>query len=86
MYSTNTSVGPDAFFVLPQIFYSEQYTFFGHSPGGTWHGSDVAVILWFVGHPWAIASVLASLVGAVVITIRRRAKRMAANRKTELPV
>jgi hypothetical protein len=35
----------DAFFVLPQIFYSEKYTFFGHSPGGTWHESDVATVL-----------------------------------------
>ncbi|SMY29113.1 unnamed protein product [Zymoseptoria tritici ST99CH_1A5] len=36
----------DAWFVLPRDFYSEEYTFFGHSPGGTWHGQDVATVLW----------------------------------------
>ncbi|KAI7534812.1 hypothetical protein KC331_g12358 [Hortaea werneckii] len=46
--------GPDTVFVLPQEFYSEQYTFFGHSPGGTWHGPDVAVVLWIVDHPWVL--------------------------------
>ncbi|KAI6817671.1 hypothetical protein KC332_g9744 [Hortaea werneckii] len=46
--------GSDTVFVLPQEFYSEQYTFFGHSPGGTWHGPDVAVVLWFVDHPWVL--------------------------------
>nr|POE77836.1 inositol phosphoceramide mannosyltransferase 3 [Quercus suber] len=39
----NTS--PDEWFILPQVFYSEEYTFFGHSPGGTWHEGDVAVVL-----------------------------------------
>ncbi|KAH7345805.1 nucleotide-diphospho-sugar transferase [Pyrenochaeta sp. MPI-SDFR-AT-0127] len=35
----------ETFVILPQVFYSEEYTFFGHSPGGTWHGSDVAMVL-----------------------------------------
>ena len=48
------------FRVLPQIFYSEEYTFFGHSPGGTWHGSDVAVVLWLVDRPWVLLCVLGS--------------------------
>ena len=42
---------PDAVFVLPRDFYSEKYTFFGHSPGGTWHGEDVAIVLWLVARP-----------------------------------
>ncbi|KAI4953701.1 hypothetical protein J4E91_002549 [Alternaria rosae] len=46
---------PTSFLVLPRIFYSEEYTFFGHKPGGSWHGSDVAVVLWFVDRPWAIS-------------------------------
>ncbi|KAF3035496.1 hypothetical protein E8E11_003185 [Didymella keratinophila] len=48
-----------SFRILPQIFYSEDYTFFGHSPGGTWHGGDVAVVLWLVERPLALASILA---------------------------
>ncbi|KAF2127720.1 glycosyltransferase family 32 protein [Dothidotthia symphoricarpi CBS 119687] len=43
-----------SFRILPRIFYSEEYTFFGHSPGGTWHGSDVAVVLWLVDRPWVL--------------------------------
>ena len=43
-----------SFRILPRIFYSEEYTFFGHSPGGTWHGGDVAVVLWFVDRPWVL--------------------------------
>ena len=46
--------GLDRFYILPDDFYSETYTFFGHSPGGTWHGDDVAVILWLVAHPWIV--------------------------------
>lgn len=42
------------FRVLPRIFYSEEYTFFGHSPGGTWHGGDVGVVLWLVDRPWVV--------------------------------
>ncbi|USP72740.1 glycosyltransferase family 32 protein [Curvularia clavata] len=30
-----------SFRILPQIFYSEEYTFFGHSPGGPAYGSSV---------------------------------------------
>ncbi|KAF1928536.1 glycosyltransferase family 32 protein [Didymella exigua CBS 183.55] len=43
-----------SFRILPQIFYSEEYTFFGHSPGGTWHGGDVAVIIWLAERPLAL--------------------------------
>jgi len=59
---------------LPQVFYSEEYTFFGHSPGGTWHGKDVAVVLWVVGHLWVSVSILAASVG-IVACVRGRAFR-----------
>lgn len=66
----------NAFFVLPQIYYSESHTFFGHSPGGTWHGGDVAVVLWFVERPWVLLAIV--MVG-VIVTIRvvtRRSRRL----------
>lgn len=49
-----------SFRILPQIFYSEEFTFFGHSPGGTWHGGDVAVVLWLVEKPWALVCIFGS--------------------------
>jgi mannosyltransferase OCH1-like enzyme len=52
------TVDHDAVYVLPKEFYSEQYTFFGHTPGGTWHEGDVAVVLWFVARPWVVIVVL----------------------------
>ncbi|GAM89983.1 hypothetical protein ANO11243_080230 [Dothideomycetidae sp. 11243] len=62
----------DKVYILPQDFYSEKYTFFGHSPGGTWHGKDVAFILWLVDHPWVFV-VLPVLISPVfVVWIRRR--------------
>ncbi|KJX93058.1 hypothetical protein TI39_contig4426g00002 [Zymoseptoria brevis] len=69
VFSNSTSSEPPSndWFVLPQVFYSEEYTFFGHSPGGTWHGQDVATVLWFVAHPvvfWVL--VIATLVGFCV--------------------
>ena len=68
---------PNSFLVLPRIFYSEEYTFFGHKPGGSWHGSDVAVVLWFVDRPWAIASVAAAFIGIVggIARVRRTRAR-----------
>ncbi|KAI4708929.1 hypothetical protein J4E89_006331 [Alternaria sp. Ai002NY15] len=68
---------PTSFLVLPRIFYSEEYTFFGHKPGGSWHGSDVAVVLWFVDRPWAIASVAAAFIGIVggIARVRRTRAR-----------
>lgn len=55
-----------SFRVLPQIFYSEEYTFFGHTSGGTWYGSDVAVVLWLVEKPWIS---LCILVGCLLVTL-----------------
>jgi hypothetical protein len=72
-----------AFFVLPQIYYSEQYTFFGHSPGGTWHGGDVAVVLWFVEKPWALLVIV--VVVAVGAYIMRKRQRTMAWSKREDP-
>lgn len=67
-----------SFRILPQIFYSEEYTFFGHSPGGTWHGGDVAVVLWLVEHPLTLAFILAAclvLVLGFVKGIKQRKTR-----------
>ncbi|EAT86875.1 hypothetical protein HBI56_137400 [Parastagonospora nodorum] len=66
---------PSSFFVLPQVYYSEQYTFFGHSPGGTWHGGDVAVVLWFVGKPWILLLILVP-VAAAWHKLRKRQRRL----------
>ena len=65
------SSDPDAIYVLPQEFYSEEYTFFGHSPGGTWHEGDVAVVLWFVAHPWFVMFLVASfMIGCILFAYR----------------
>lgn len=67
---------PDQFYVLPQVFYSEEYTFFGHSPGGTWHGSDVAVVLWLVDRPGVVLFLASSLVlMCLAVAFRRRFRR-----------
>ena len=66
-------IGPDDWYVLPQKFYSEEYTFFGHTPGGTWHGEDVAVVLWLVDHPLIFWMVMTTMVGScLLLTVRMR--------------
>jgi hypothetical protein len=73
---TVSAADPSEWFVLPQEFYSEEFTFFGHSPGGTWHEDDVAVVLWFVAHPvtfWVL--VFAVLTGLVMVVLRLRKNR-----------
>ncbi|PSN63465.1 hypothetical protein BS50DRAFT_679730 [Corynespora cassiicola Philippines] len=75
------NAGTDAFFVLPQIFYSEEYTFFGHSPGGTWHGSDVAVILWLVDRLWVVIGFTIAFVGTLVAILKRRQIGVLLNKK-----
>jgi len=65
----------NCFAVLPRIFYSEEFTFFGHKPGGTWHGGDVAVVLWFVEHPWALASLAAAFIGTLAGIVKVRLRR-----------
>lgn len=70
---TDGRAGLDKFYVLPEDFYSETYTFFGHSPGGTWHGDDVAVILWLVAHPWIVPLIIFCPFGCwFAIAMRRR--------------
>jgi len=64
-----------SFRILPQIFYSEEYTFFGHSPGGTWHGGDVAMVLWLVDRPWILLCILvnfAILTFGLIKGVKRR--------------
>lgn len=79
LYRTDTDclIEVASFRILPQIFYSEEYTFFGHSPGGTWHGGDVAVVLWLVDRPWILPCILVSLsmltLGVIKGVRRRRA-------------
>ena len=63
---------PDAVFVLPLDFYSEEYTFFGHRPGGTWYGTDVAIVLWLVARPWISILVPILLWSAFVCILRLR--------------
>lgn len=41
----------DGFVILPPMFYSEEYTFFGHRPGGSWYGWDVAIVVWLLARP-----------------------------------
>ncbi|KNG45549.1 mannosyl phosphorylinositol ceramide synthase sur1 [Stemphylium lycopersici] len=65
----------NGFAILQRIFYSEEFTFFGHKPGGTWHGGDVAVVLWLVEHPWALASLAAAFFGTLAGIIRVRHRR-----------
>jgi hypothetical protein len=65
---------PNAFFVLPEIYYSEKYTFFGHSPGDTWLGGDVAVVLWCIKHIWVLLGFAVAL-AAIVIRWRKVNRR-----------
>ena len=64
--------GTDKVYVLPLPFYSEEYTFFGHSQGGTWHGKDVAVVLWIVAHPWVLLPLPVIIFVAFLLYLRRR--------------
>jgi mannosyltransferase OCH1-like enzyme len=63
--ASKANADPDDIFILPQEFYSEQYTFFGHSPGGTWHEGDVGVFVWLIDRPW-VGIVVISLLLAIV--------------------
>ena len=76
---------PDAVFILPDMFYSEKYSFFGHRPGGTWYGQDVAVVLWLLGHPWILALVAGSvLLAPFVIWWRKKMFRRCLDRRSKL--
>lgn len=47
-----------AFRILPRLFYSEGYAFFGH-------GGDVESVLWLVNRPWALLCIIGGTVAAV---------------------
>lgn len=65
---------PNAVYVLPREFYSEEFTFFGHSPGGTWHGADVAVVLWLVNRPYVLYMLIAFVVMTVFLFSARKSR------------
>ena len=69
---TDLRLGNQEFFILPQIFYSEEYQFFGHRPGGTWHGPDVVVVLWLVEWRWTILLLASMFLCALVVKMKRR--------------
>jgi len=69
---------PDGVYILPRQFYSEEYTFFGHRQGGTWHGKDVAVVLWIIDRPWVVLLALTpAAIGVYAWARRRRAGAVA---------
>jgi mannosyltransferase OCH1-like enzyme len=57
--------------ILPKIFYSEEYTFFGHRPGGSWHGGDVVVVVWVWERLWGLLGVVLGM-AFILRTVRRR--------------
>ena len=73
--SINIVADPDAFFILPEQFYSQDpgYTFFGHSPGGTWYGDDAHFIMWVLDRPWIIVLVVGTPMALwASLAVRRR--------------
>ncbi|KAF4550389.1 Glycosyltransferase sugar-binding region containing DXD motif-containing protein 2 [Elsinoe fawcettii] len=70
---TDPSSGGDTVFILPPKFYSEEYTFFGHSPGGTWYEGDVTVVLWIIDHLRILLSVFSiTAIACAGFALRRR--------------
>jgi mannosyltransferase OCH1-like enzyme len=79
--------GPGDVAVLPQIFYSEEYTFFGHRPGGSWHGDDVVVVVWMWKRLRVVLLVALLFVGVLLGARRmgiKRIKRIAYQKLTLL--
>lgn len=72
LLSTDLGLGNQEFFVLPQIFYSEEYSFFGHRPRGTWHGQDVVIVLWLVERPWIFLLLGFMFLCTLVVKTKRR--------------
>lgn len=70
----------DKFRVLPTKFYSGEYTFFGHRPGGSWYGMDVLVIAWIVSRPYVL--LVPVLAGILVYLIRTKACLSLSRKKT----
>jgi mannosyltransferase OCH1-like enzyme len=72
----NRYAGPGDIAVLPQIFYSEEYTFFGHRPGGSWHGDDVFVVVWVWERLWGVLGTALVFVAVMFGLRRMRMRRM----------
>lgn len=74
---THITIDPNAFFILPEQFYSQDpgFTFFGHSPGGTWYGDDAKFVLWLLDRPGVIAIVVGTPVALYTGLVVRRRRR-----------
>ena len=77
-------VDPDGLYILPRQFYSEDYTFFGHRQGGTWHGKDVAAVLWVIDRPWVVLLIVVPAAAGVYAWARRRRARGAAEKMRKM--
>jgi len=62
---------PDSISILPASMYSEELQFFGHRPGGTWYGWDVALIRWVGGH-WYVLLIRGLVVAMVACLVTMR--------------
>jgi hypothetical protein len=51
--------------------------------GGTWHGADVAVVLWFFERPWVLLVVVLTLAAASIKLVQKRQRRIAWVRKDD---
>ena len=77
-------VDPDGLYILPRQFYSEEYTFFGHRKGGTWHGKDVTTVLWVIERPWVVLFVIGPAAAGVYTWARRRQAKGAAEKMRKM--
>lgn len=69
--------GASGISVLPQIFYTDHYSFFGHREGGSWHGNDVLVVEWIIQKlKWVSLFCLFGIGGLVLIRIMRKRARI----------
>ncbi|KAE8380607.1 nucleotide-diphospho-sugar transferase [Aspergillus bertholletiae] len=71
---------PHGVAILPSLMYdTTAYSFFGHAPGSTWHGNDVAVVSYLYKH-WRKICLGVVVLGLLVLTVyilwarRRRSK------------
>ncbi|OGM46739.1 hypothetical protein ABOM_005071 [Aspergillus bombycis] len=71
---------PHGVAILPSMMYdTTAYSFFGHAPGSTWHGNDVAIVSYIYKH-WREICLGAVGIGLLVLTfyilrVRRRRSR-----------
>lgn len=71
---TVRTVNPDSVFILPASMYSEELQFFGHRPGGTWYGWDVALVVW-IGRHWYLPVLCVLVVVAIICLMATRQSR-----------